>query len=75
MKGAALTRWVHLDYCWLGMALGRFVSGIVMRFVARPQLTELEQLAALPAIAADSVELSRHAAWQSLGLPGWPWPV
>lgn len=75
MKGAVLTRWLHLGHRWLGMALGWlmlcwFVSGIVMLFVARPQLTEQERLAALPAIAADSVKLSPQAAWQSLGLPG-----
>lgn len=73
MKGAALTHWLLLGYCWLGMAvLCRFVSGIVMLFVARPQLTEQERLADLPAIAADSVRFSPQAAWQSLGLPGWP---
>lgn len=77
MKGAVLTRWLHLGHRWLGMALGWlvlcwFVSGIVMLFVARPQLTELERLTALPAIAADSVKLSPQTAWQLLGLPGWP---
>ncbi|WP_295007084.1 hypothetical protein [uncultured Dechloromonas sp.] len=66
MKGAALTRWLHLGYCWLGMALGWFVSGIIMRFVTRPLLMELEQL------AAGSVRLSPRAAWQSFGLPGCP---
>lgn len=75
MKGAALRRWLYLGHRWLGMALGWlvlcwFVSGIVMLFVARPQLTELERLTALPAIAADSVKLSPQTAWQLLGLPG-----
>lgn len=62
MKGAALTRWLHLGYCWLGMALGWFVSGIIMRFVTRPLLMEQEHLADLPAIAAGSVRLSPRAA-------------
>jgi uncharacterized iron-regulated membrane protein len=77
MQGATLARWLHLGHRWLGMALGWlvlcwFVSGIVMLFVARPQLTEQERLAALPAIAADSVKLPPLAAWRSLRLPGWP---
>lgn len=72
MKGAALTRWLHLGNRWLGMALGWFVSGVVMLFVARPQLTELERLAALPAIAAGSVKFSPQAAWQLLALSTGP---
>ena len=77
MAGATLRRWLHLGHRWLGMALGWlvlcwFVSGIVMLFVARPQLTEQERLAALPAIAAGSVKLPPLAAWKALKLPGWP---
>ena len=77
MGGAALTRWLHLGHRWLGMALGWLVlcwllSGIVMLFVARPQLTELERLSMLPAIAADNVKLSPLAAWKALKFPGWP---
>lgn len=49
-----------------GAGLGWVVSGIVIRFVARPLLMELEQL------AAGSVRLSPRAAWQSFGLPGCP---
>lgn len=77
MKGAALTRWLHLGHRWLGMALGWlvlcwFVSGIVMLFVARPQLTEQERLAALPAMTADAIKLPPLTAWRALALPGWP---
>jgi len=77
MTRATLTRWLHLGHRWLGMALGWlvlcwFVSGIVMLFVARPQLTEDERLAALPAIAADSVRSAPLAAWKALRQPGWP---
>lgn len=74
---AKLTRWLHLGHRWLGVGLGAmvllwFVSGVVMLFVARPQLTDGERLAGLPPLAAERVKLSPLAAWQALGLPGWP---
>lgn len=77
MKPAVLTRWLHLGHRWLGVGLGVmvllwFVSGVVMLFVARPQLTDEERLAALPPLAADRVKLTPLAAWQALGRPGWP---
>lgn len=70
-------RWLHLGHRWLGIGLGVmvllwFVSGVVMLFVARPQLTDGERLAALPPLAAARVKVSPLAAWQALGLPGWP---
>lgn len=72
-----LTRWLHLGHRWLGIGLGLmvllwFVSGIVMLFVARPHLTDGERRAALPPLAAERVRVSPLAAWQALGLPGWP---
>lgn len=72
-----LMRWLHLGHRWLGIGLGLmvllwFVSGVVMLFVARPQLTDGERLAALPPLAAERVRVSPLAAWQALGLPGWP---
>ena len=77
MSKAKLARWLHLGHRWLGMGLGVmvllwFVSGVVMLFVARPQLTDHERLAGLPAITSDSVRISPLAAWQALGLSGWP---
>lgn len=77
---AKLTRWLHLGHRWLGIALGVmvllwFASGLVMLFVARPQLTDGERLAGLPPLAAERIAISPLAAWQALGLPGWPQAV
>lgn len=77
MSTAKLARGLHLGHRWLGMGLGVmvllwFISGVVMLFVARPQLDEHERLAALPAIAESSLQVSPLTAWQTLGLPGWP---
>lgn len=77
---AMLIRWLHLGHRWLGMGLGVvvllwFVSGVVMLFVARPQLTEPERLRGLPALEMSAVKQSPLAAWQVLGLPDWPTAV
>jgi len=77
MTRAKLARWLHLGHRWLGMGLALmlllwFVSGVVMLFVARPQLTDSERLAALPALAAERVRVTPLTAWQALGLTGWP---
>lgn len=77
MNQAKFARWLHLGHRWLGMTLGLmlllwFVSGVVMLFVARPQLTDAERLAALPALATERVRISPLTAWQALGLTGWP---
>lgn len=70
-------RWLHLAHRWLGIGLGImvllwFISGLVMLFVARPQLTEVERLQSLPLLEMATVRLSPLAAWQRLGEPGWP---
>ncbi|WP_340642771.1 PepSY domain-containing protein [Rhodocyclus gracilis] len=70
-------RWLHLTHRWLGVGLGLVVllwcvSGVVMLFVARPQLTEAERLRALPALALQVPGVTPLAAWQALALPGWP---
>ena len=57
MNPAKFARWLHLGHRWLGMTLGLmlllwFVSGVVMLFVARPQLTDAERLAAVQAAIA-----------------------
>jgi uncharacterized iron-regulated membrane protein len=72
-----LKRWLHLGHRWLGVVLGLlvllwFVSGLIMLFVARPQLSEAERLAGLPVIEAGNVRVSPMAAWQALGLSGEP---
>ncbi len=70
-------RLLHLAHRWLGIVLAGLVllwllSGLVMLFVARPQLSEDERLAWLPALAPDSLQLTPLAAWQGLGREGWP---
>lgn len=75
-KGTYL-RLLHLGHRWLGiglclMVLLWFISGLVMLFVARPQLDDAERLAGLPPLAADSVRVSPATAWQALGLSGAP---
>lgn len=70
-------RLLHLGHRWLGIVLAGLVllwllSGLVMLFVARPQLSEDERLAWLPALAPDSLQLTPLAAWQGLGREGWP---
>ncbi len=77
MASGKLTRFLHLGHRWLGIALGLmvllwFLSGLVMLFVARPQLDETERLAGLPALNAEHVRVSPAAAWQALGLAGEP---
>lgn len=77
MATGKFARWLHLGHRWLGVLLAPmlllwFVSGLVMLFVARPQLDEAARLAASPVLATASVRLSPAAAWQALGLPGAP---
>jgi hypothetical protein len=49
-----------------------FTSGVVMLFVARPQLDEAERLAGLPVFDTSGVQISPLAAWRALGLPDEP---
>lgn len=77
MTQGRLARWLHLAHRWLGVGLGLmallwFVSGLVMLFVARPQLDQTERLAALPVLDPAGVRVTPAAAWQALGLPGQP---
>ncbi|HAG74958.1 MAG TPA: hypothetical protein DCL53_05795, partial [Thauera sp.] len=74
MTQGRLARWLHLAHRWLGVGLGLmallwFVSGLVMLFVARPQLDQTERLAALPVLDPAGVRVTPAAAWQALGLP------
>lgn len=77
MHGVRLLRLLHVGHRWLGVGLGAmvllwFVSGVVMLFVARPKLTEIERLQALPRLELTAIALPPLAAWQALGRPGWP---
>lgn len=77
MSKGKLARCLHLGHRWLGIVLGLmlvlwFVSGLVMLFVARPQLDEAERLAGLPVLADSAIRVSPEAAWQALGLPDEP---
>jgi uncharacterized iron-regulated membrane protein len=76
-KMKTLWRGIYFTHRWAGIALGIlvllwFVSGLVMVFVARPALTQAEQLASLPLLDADSVRVTPLSAWKSLNRPGWP---
>ena len=77
MLRSHLLRYLHLAHRWLGIAFGVLmllwiVSGVVMLFVAWPQLNDEERLRALPEIAPEAVRISPLAAWRSLDRPGWP---
>jgi uncharacterized iron-regulated membrane protein len=73
----ALLRGIHLAHRWLGIGFGIlvlawFISGVVMLFVPRPQLTEIERLQAMPVLVQEHVSVSPFEAWRTLGKPGWP---
>lgn len=78
MSWAVLTtRDLHLLHRWLGVGIGFvvlfwFVSGVIMLFVTRPALDDTERLRALPELNVNAASVTPLAAWQSLGLPGWP---
>lgn len=78
MAATVLTaRDLHLLHRWMGIGLGLvvliwFVSGVVMLFVSRPALEESERLQALPELGPTAAFAAPLAAWQSLGLTGWP---
>ena len=68
---------LHLLHRWMGIGIGFavllwFVSGLVMLFVSRPALDEVERLQALPELDTNAAFITPLAAWQALGLPGWP---
>lgn len=70
-------RILHLGHRWLGIGLALlmllwFVSGLIMLFIARPQLSDSERLAALPALSAADIRISPRQAWHALRLPGAP---
>jgi uncharacterized iron-regulated membrane protein len=72
-----LRRWLYVGHRWIGIASCLlfamwFVSGLVMMYVAFPNLTERERLAALPDIAWDNVQLTPDRAMAAAGLTHYP---
>jgi uncharacterized iron-regulated membrane protein len=72
-----LRRWLYIGHQWIGIATCLlfamwFVSGLVMMYVAFPNLTDGERLAALPDIAWDKVQLTPDAAMAAAGLTHYP---
>ena len=72
-----LRRWLHIGHQWFGIATCLlfamwFVSGLVMMYVAFPNFTDRERLAALPDIAWDDVRLTPDRAMAAAGLTHYP---
>jgi uncharacterized iron-regulated membrane protein len=72
-----LRRWLYIGHRWIGIVTCLlfamwFVSGLVMMYVAFPNLTDRERLAALPDIAWDKVQLAPDRAMAAAGLTHYP---
>ncbi|MGY3606506.1 MULTISPECIES: PepSY domain-containing protein [unclassified Bradyrhizobium] len=70
-------RWLYITHRWIGIATCLlfamwFVSGIVMMYVAFPQLTDRERWAALPPIAWDRVLVAPDRAMAIAGVANYP---
>ena len=70
-------RWLYIIHRWIGIATCLlfamwFVSGIVMMYVAFPQLTNRERWAALPPIAWDRVQVTPDRAMAIAGVTSYP---
>jgi uncharacterized iron-regulated membrane protein len=70
-------RWLYITHRWTGIATCLlfamwFVSGIVMMYVAFPQLTSRERWAALPPIAWDRVLVAPDRAMAIAGIANYP---
>lgn len=70
-------RYLHLIHRWLGVGLGLFVllwflSGLVMLFVAYPQLSQTERLSHLESLQLPLVKLDAAQAWALTGKLGQP---
>ncbi|HEY0843135.1 PepSY domain-containing protein [Methylotenera sp.] len=70
-------RYLHLMHRWLGIGLGLlvllwFLSGLVMLFVAYPQLTSTERLTHLDDLALQQVKLDAAQVWALTGKLGQP---
>lgn len=70
-------RWLYITHRWIGIVTCLlfamwFVSGVVMMYVAFPNLSDKERWAALPPIAWDKVEVSPDRAMAIAGLKNYP---
>ena len=63
-------RWIGIGTCLL-FAMW-FLSGLVMMYVAFPQLTDIERVAALPPIAWDRVKVTPDHAMEAAGFTRYP---
>lgn len=80
MRGTLIRRgrrWLFVIHRWIGIATCLFftmwfVSGIVMMYVAFPQLTDRERLSALPDIAWDRVGIAPDRAMAIAGVDHYP---
>ena len=72
-----LRRWLYIGHRWIGIVTCLlfamwFMSGLVMMYVAFPNLTDRERLAALPDIAWDKVHLPPDRAMAAAGVTRYP---
>ena len=70
-------RWLYIIHRWIGIATCLlfamwFVSGVVMMYVAFPQLTDRERWAALPEIAWGRVHVPPDQAMKIAGVTRYP---
>jgi uncharacterized iron-regulated membrane protein len=70
-------RWLYVTHRWIGIGTCLlfamwFVSGVVMMYVAFPQLTDTERWAALPPIAWEKVQVSPDRAMEAAGFTRYP---
>ncbi len=70
-------RWLYITHRWIGIATCLlfamwFVSGVVMMYVAFPNLTDAERWAAQPPIAWDQVQVAPDSAMAIAGLKTYP---
>ena len=70
-------RWLYVIHRWIGIGTCLlfamwFISGVVMMYVAFPQLTDTERWAALPTIAWDKVQVSPDRATAAAGFTRYP---
>jgi len=72
-----LRRWLYVVHRWIGIGTCLlfamwFMSGVVMMYVAFPQLTDTERLMALPPIVWDKVQVNPDRAMEAAGFTRYP---
>ena len=70
-------RWLYIVHRWIGIGTCLlfamwFISGVVMMYVAFPQLTDAERWMASPPIAWDKVQVNPDRAMEAAGLKRYP---